>query len=124
MKKHRSRNISISDHALIRYIERIKGVSLEPIRKEILSDSLRTAVDLNGGNGIVFLGTCKVVVRDNTIATILTMDQSTYLKRPNGKCVKKYSGRKTSSANSTETTDKGFHKDKRFAEPEKSNSKL
>lgn len=40
----RPRPIRISDHALIRYLERVAGISLETVRAEV-SDLVRDAMD-------------------------------------------------------------------------------
>lgn len=45
-KKH----VSVSDHALVRYCERVKGVSLDFLRQDI-EDKVRNAVKL-GASGV------------------------------------------------------------------------
>lgn len=60
----------VSEHALVRYLERVKGIDMEAIQREILeSGSLLQAKEYpNGtfeiGNGFV------AVVRDKTVVTI------------------------------------------------------
>lgn len=46
-----NKNIKVSEHAIIRYLERIKGVDIEEIEKEILSDEVLNLVEKLGGNG-------------------------------------------------------------------------
>lgn len=38
----------VSDHALVRYLERVRGFDFDPIRAEILSDGRRVAVQAMG----------------------------------------------------------------------------
>lgn len=115
MKKHTKKYIQISDHALVRFIERVMEVDLDPIRNDMISDSLRKAAELNGGNGVVVLPNCKMVLRDNIIATVLSTEQLTH-KPSNGKPFKKSIRRRPGFANSSEATGKVFRSDKGFIE--------
>lgn len=72
-RKHH--DIKISDHALVRYIERIKGISLDCIRKEILSDNLKVFIEEMGKNGVFPMDDYKLIVREGTITTILLPEQ-------------------------------------------------
>lgn len=44
-KTHRPSPI-ISDHCVIRYLERIKGMDIEAIRTELLTDELKRAIEV------------------------------------------------------------------------------
>ena len=68
IQTHTSRPI-ISEHALLRYLERVKGVDMEELKNEIL--------DNNTVSQIKFAGSCSIkkenytlVVKNNTILTI------------------------------------------------------
>lgn len=59
----------VSEHAILRYLERVKGIDLEEIKKEILDDKAK--------EHIKFAKSCKIkrsdhtlIVRDNTIVTV------------------------------------------------------
>lgn len=59
----------VSDHALMRYLERIIGIDIDSIRKGILTpevvSSIKSGAKKIRSNGFVFL------IKDGTIATIL-----------------------------------------------------
>jgi len=42
---------SISEHAIVRYFERVKGENIEEIKKEILNEEVMKLFGLFGGNG-------------------------------------------------------------------------
>jgi hypothetical protein len=67
--------IKVSDHALIRYIERILGENLDPIRQLILTDELTFKVKSLKGSGTFIFPDHTAIVRQGTITTILTPDQ-------------------------------------------------
>ena len=39
------REITISEHALLRYLERVKGINLDELREEILTDKVKSMID-------------------------------------------------------------------------------
>lgn len=59
----------VSDHALLRYLERVYGLDLNSLRREILTDPVRTAI--KAGASAVFIAGCKAPVENGTIKTIL-----------------------------------------------------
>lgn len=62
--------VEITDHALIRYIERVGMLDLEPIRKMILTPNVVAVA--NEGNGNVILGCgARIVVKDGRVVTVL-----------------------------------------------------
>jgi len=61
----------VSDHAIVRYLERVKGLDIDAIRKELLPDDVRQATLM--GNGYYPVnGTHKVRVKDGVVITVLT----------------------------------------------------
>ncbi len=72
--KH-SEQIRITDHALVRWIERVKGISLDSIREEILSSGIPETVNELGNKGIFPFREFKVVVRERTLITFLLPGQ-------------------------------------------------
>ncbi len=58
----------VSDHALIRYLERVHGVNLDPIRKEI-SDKVEGPAECGARRVVVDGATFEI--RDKTVTTVL-----------------------------------------------------
>ena len=65
-------DIIISEHAILRYIERVMGIDIELIKKEILTDTLKEQFKTLG-NGTYPIGNdVKVKIQNNTIVTVHT----------------------------------------------------
>lgn len=63
-------NLAVSDHAVLRYMERIQGVDVEAIRNEII-DSIPCIDQAEGIKDMsVFKFNHKLVVKDNVVVTI------------------------------------------------------
>lgn len=67
----KNKNIKISEHALIRYFERVKGYDINEIEKEILNDDILKMVEVLGGNGKYPNKDYSVVIKDFTVTTIV-----------------------------------------------------
>ena len=66
------REISVSEHAIIRYLERVKGVDIEILKNEILTDQIKNLIETLGGNGTYPSDKgFKALVKDFTITTII-----------------------------------------------------
>lgn len=63
--------IKISEHAIIRYLERVKGIDIAKIEKEIVTDEVRRMVGVLGGNGSYPNKEFKLVMKNYTIVTIV-----------------------------------------------------
>lgn len=63
--------LRVSEHAIIRYFERVKGFDLIEIEKEILSDSILKMIETLGGSGTYPNEGFSVVMRNNTVTTII-----------------------------------------------------
>ena len=50
-KLNNSENIKVSEHAIVRYFERVKGFNIEQIEKEILSEQVLSLVEKLSCNG-------------------------------------------------------------------------
>lgn len=66
-------NPRISDHALLRYIERVLQINIEKVRQQVLTDSVIAAIRA-GATGVTVNGV-KFVVNGVTIVTTLGEDQ-------------------------------------------------
>lgn len=62
--------ISITDHALVRYIERIYGLDTEKLRKEILNQELQEIAKTLGGSGKYTFNNITFVLDNYKIVTI------------------------------------------------------
>lgn len=67
------KDLRVSEHALLRYVERVKGIDLAEIEKEILDEDLSKWTEKLGGNGQYphQKGYQRVLV-NYTVTTILT----------------------------------------------------
>lgn len=60
----------VTDHALLRYMERVMGIEVEKIREQMISETLRLGVEM--GAASVKLGTGeRMVLQGSTIVTVL-----------------------------------------------------
>lgn len=67
-----SHEIHVTDHALIRYLERVKGLDRAALEAEIVTDELQGLVDQIGGSGRIPLKASgfTVVLRDYAILSL------------------------------------------------------
>lgn len=68
-------NIMISDHAILRYLERIMGIDIEMIKKEILPEKAKQTIQALGNGTYPINNKYKIVVKNNTIVTITELDK-------------------------------------------------
>ena len=59
----------ISDHAVLRYAERIYGFEMEAVRMEIM-DKVSTAIELGASSATV--NNVKFKIKDNCVTTVIT----------------------------------------------------
>ena len=65
----------ISDHAVLRYLERVKGVDVEAARAEMMSASVATAIDI--GCDTVKLGNgARLKLQGHVVQTVLTREMA------------------------------------------------
>lgn len=67
-----SSKIKASEHSILRYLERVKGLDLKAVEQEMLADDkLIQATSVLGGNGTFpFDGKYQFVIRNNVIVTV------------------------------------------------------
>lgn len=63
------RDPHVTSHALLRYIERVKGIDVDALRDEILTEPVRKALS-EGASGVTVNGV-QMVALDGVIVTIL-----------------------------------------------------
>ena len=70
-KFENNKNIKVSEHAIVRYFERVKGFDISDIEKEILTDEVLMLVEQLGGTGGYPNRNFKVLMKDYTVTTIV-----------------------------------------------------
>lgn len=70
LEELKPRAIRVSDHAVLRYLERKAGIDVEAIRRSILESNLPTMVATLGGSGKFPINGYQVVLKDYTVVTI------------------------------------------------------
>jgi hypothetical protein len=73
LRSLRPDEITLSDHALIRYIERIEGYSLDEFREKIITDRARKAIG-KFPSGLITMDGFKMRVKNRKIITIIPSD--------------------------------------------------
>lgn len=66
----RSPDVVISDHSIVRYVERVIGIDVDWLKNNILPENLRAGVK-SLGDGRYPVNEHVIVVRDNTVVTVL-----------------------------------------------------
>ena len=64
------KEITVTEHAMLKYLERMYGVDLEDLKKIILTESLKNAI-IAYGDGKYPIDLGKVVVVGNSIVTVI-----------------------------------------------------
>lgn len=67
--------VIVSEHALLRYLERVKGVDIEALKKEIAPEHILGRVRAMGNGEYPVGGTHTLKVQDSTIVTVLTKEE-------------------------------------------------
>lgn len=68
--QQQSRKPVVTEHALLRYCERVKGIDLEKAKEEILSEEVLKYIDMFGSGTFRFNG-IGLVVKDRSVITII-----------------------------------------------------
>lgn len=62
----------LSDHAILRYFERVIGINVDAVHKEVLTDDVKALIDTLGGSGkIPNENGFSLVLKDNVVVTIV-----------------------------------------------------
>lgn len=69
----KEKEVIVTEHAVIRYLERVMGLDIDQVKKEILTTNLKCQLAmLNNGNGKYPIGNgCKAVIKDNTVVSVV-----------------------------------------------------
>lgn len=63
----------ISDHALLRYLERVKGIDLEEARREMRCPALLAAIEM-GARTVIHGSGARFKISGDTVVTVLSKD--------------------------------------------------
>lgn len=63
-------DIKLSEHAVIRYLERVKGLDVQSIKDDILTEEVTYLINTLG-NGKYPINDFNIVVKDKTVITII-----------------------------------------------------
>jgi len=66
----RNKPVVVTEHATLRYIERVIGINLDDIHNIILNDEVKAKVKAFGNGKYEVEGGFSVVVKENTIVTV------------------------------------------------------
>jgi hypothetical protein len=72
-------DIRITDHALLRYVERVFGIDVDALKREILTDGVAKGIE-HGASTITVNG-IQFRVKDRSIVTVIGGDQKTHRKK-------------------------------------------
>lgn len=70
IESKKTKPITISDHAMLRYLTRIYKLDVEALRSEILNREDFKSVEILGGNGKIKLSDLTFVLQDYNIVTL------------------------------------------------------
>ena len=68
--QEQNKEVKVSDHALLRYIERVMGADLDKFRAEILTEQNRKAIEF-AGDCTIKSGGVEFVVKNRTVVTVI-----------------------------------------------------
>lgn len=68
--QEQNKEVKVSDHALLRYIERAMGVDLDKFRAAILTEQNRKAIEF-AGDCTIKSGGVEFVVKNRTVVTVI-----------------------------------------------------
>lgn len=65
-----SKEIVVSEHALVRYFERVKQFDLEVVKKELLPEKVKEQIAVLG-DGRYPVDSFKIVIKNNTVVSVI-----------------------------------------------------
>lgn len=71
LKKVVDSDFRVSEHAIVRYFERVKGFNIDDIQKEILNDKIKEMTKTIGSNGTFPNDGFSVIIKDSTVTTVI-----------------------------------------------------
>jgi len=68
--------IIVSEHAMLRYIERVLGIDLKEIERRILTDEVKEQYKIVGNGRFPINDEFRVLIRDNVVVTITGVEKN------------------------------------------------
>jgi hypothetical protein len=68
--------IIVSEHAMLRYIERVLGINLKEIEKRILTDEVKEQYKIVGNGRFPINDEFRALIRDNVVVTITGVEKN------------------------------------------------
>ena len=68
--------IIVSEHAMLRYIERVLGIDLKEIEKRILTDEVKEQYKIVGNGRFPINDEFRALIRDNVVVTITGVEKN------------------------------------------------
>ena len=68
--------IIVSEHAMLRYIERVVGINLKEIEKRILTDEVKEQYKIVGNGRFPINDEFRALIRDNVVVTITGVEKN------------------------------------------------
>ena len=63
--------VKVSEHAIVRYFERVKGFDISEIEKEILTEEVLLLIEKLGGSGKYPVKDFQIMMKNYTVTTII-----------------------------------------------------
>lgn len=73
LKRKQTKPLTITDHAILRYLERVEGIDVEVVKKALVGQQVLDQVSALGGDGVYPSedGTCQIRVSNSVVVTVL-----------------------------------------------------
>ena len=72
--------IIVSEHAMLRYIERVLGIDLKEIERRILTDEVKEQYKIVGNGRFPINDEFRALIRDNVVVTITGVEKNKTIK--------------------------------------------
>lgn len=82
INKLKVKELIVSEHALLRYLERTFGVDLEEIKRQILTEEMKGRIDSFGNGKFPHPDGYKLVVKDRVVVTVETNEKQAKTRPP------------------------------------------
>lgn len=80
LQKNIGSYVEVSDHAIVRYLERVKNMDIVALKKEIVPANIAKAMMMLTDGSFPISADFKIVVKNKTVITVLPNDQKTINK--------------------------------------------
>jgi hypothetical protein len=66
-----SKEVLVSEHAMLRYFERVLGHDLEQIKKDIVTDKIKNMLEVTGPSGTFPADGFKVIIKNGKVVSVV-----------------------------------------------------